>query len=72
MERKRRYAQVGTGGRARMYYEALATTYKDVNDIVAFCDLSETRMKYANSILEKNGHTAVPMYAPHDFEKMGL
>ncbi len=71
MEKKRRYAQVGTGGRARMYYEALATTYNKDEDIVAFCDQSPTRMKYANSILEQNcGHPAVPLYASCEFEKM--
>ncbi|WP_320128323.1 Gfo/Idh/MocA family oxidoreductase [uncultured Sphaerochaeta sp.] len=71
MERKKRYAQVGTGGRARMYYEALATTYISDEDIVAFCDQSPTRMQYANNILTQQcSHKPVPTYAPHEFEKM--
>ena len=67
---KTRYAQVGTGGRARMYYEAIATTYKDVDELVGFCDLSPTRMKYANSRISELGAEEVPMYLPHDFERM--
>ena len=67
---KRRYAEVGLGGRARMYYEAIATTYKDINELVAFCDLSKVRMDYANSVLESLGAERVPEYLPHEFEKM--
>lgn len=67
---KRRYAEVGLGGRARMYYEAIATTYKDINELVAFCDLSKVRMDYANSVLESLGAEKVPEYLPHEFEKM--
>ncbi|MDY5931516.1 MAG: Gfo/Idh/MocA family oxidoreductase [Candidatus Ornithospirochaeta sp.] len=69
MER-RRYAQVGTGGRARMYYEAVATVYKDIDQIVGFCDQSPTRMHYANSRLRELGAAEVPEYLPSEFEKM--
>lgn len=65
-----RYAEVGTGGRARMYYEAIATTYKEINELVAFCDQSPTRMNYANSVMESLGADRVPEYLPHDFERM--
>ena len=30
-----KYAQIGIGGRARMYYEALCSTYMDTCDLVA-------------------------------------
>ena len=33
---KKKYVQVGTGGRARMYYEAISTTYKDSAEMAAF------------------------------------
>lgn len=72
-ENKVRYAQVGTGGRARMYYEAICTEYQDTCRMVGFCDLSQTRMDYANRILsEKCGHPAVPTYGYLDFERMIL
>lgn len=68
---KKRYAIVGIGGRSRMYYTALATTFKDTNELVGFCDISQTRMDYANSILEKEyDHHKVPTYFYTDFDKM--
>lgn len=67
---KKRYAQVGTGGRARMFYEAIAQKYNDTAELVGFCDLSKTRMEYSNKALESMGYHRVPEYLPHDFEKM--
>jgi predicted dehydrogenase len=68
---KKKYVQVGTGGRARMYYEAISTTYKDSAEMVAFCDLSPTRMNYANKILtETYGVPAAKTYYYTDFDKM--
>ena len=68
---KKRYAQVGTGGRARMYYEAITTTYKDTSELVGFCDLSQTRMDFANkTIVEDYGYHAVPTYNYTEFDKM--
>ncbi|MCR5443781.1 MAG: Gfo/Idh/MocA family oxidoreductase [Sphaerochaetaceae bacterium] len=66
----KRYAQVGTGGRARMYYEAVASMYSKIACMVGFCDQSQTRMNYANSRLEELGAKKVPTYLPHEFEKM--
>ena len=48
---KKRYAHVGIGGRARMYYEAIAKNYSETSELVAFCDINRTRMEYANDIL---------------------
>lgn len=69
--RKVRYAQVGVGGRARMFYEALCSEYRDSCELVGFCDNSPTRMNYANRILaEKFGCDPIPTYYYTDFEKM--
>ena len=68
---KTRYAQVGIGGRARMYYAAIVDTFKETSELVGFCDINRTRMEYANSVIkEKYGHGEVPMYGAEDFEKM--
>lgn len=68
---KTRFAQVGTGGRARFFYEALAKTYSDTSEIVAFCDINQTRMDYANSVLQdKYGMAKVPTYLHNEFEEM--
>lgn len=68
---KKRYAQVGLGGRARMYYTAIAGTFAETSELVAFCDVNQTRMDYANEVLEKEyGYPTLPTYAVDEFEKM--
>src|SRR5690606_21932302 len=49
---RKRYALVGTGGRAGMYVRAIADTYKNDAELVAFCDLSQTRMNFYNARLK--------------------
>lgn len=69
--KKKRYVQVGTGGRARMYYGAIATTYRDSCELCAICDLSQTRMDFTNRTLAEDfGYPPVPAYHYTDFEKM--
>lgn len=68
---KRRYALVGTGGRAKMFVDALAATYQENNELVALCDLSQTRMDWYNDLLaEEHNHPAVPTYHADAFDKM--
>ncbi len=68
---KKRYAHVGLGGRARMYYEAISTTFKDVADLVGICDINRTRLEYANKMLQETyKFHEVPMYGADEFEKM--
>jgi len=68
---RKRYAQVGTGGRARFFYEAIASVYEKTSEIIAFCDISQTRMDYANKLLkEEYGVSPVPTYLYTEFEKM--
>ena len=68
---KARYAQVGIGGRARMYYNAITSTYKETSELVAFCDINRTRMEYAQSVIkETNGYHDIPLYGADEFEKM--
>ncbi|MCL2399378.1 MAG: Gfo/Idh/MocA family oxidoreductase [Defluviitaleaceae bacterium] len=67
---KRKYVLIGCGSRARFFYESVVTTYKETSELVAFCDLSPTRMNYANRILESLGSNAVPTYKHTEFEKM--
>jgi len=68
---KKQYVQVGTGGRAGFFYEAVASVYKETSEMAAFCDVSQTRMDYANRILkEEYGVSPVPTYHHTEFEKM--
>ena len=54
MERKKRFVQVGVGGRARFFYYAIAEKYSDTAEIVAFCDINHLRMEYARMSLQKD------------------
>jgi predicted dehydrogenase len=68
---KKRYALVGTGSRSRMFIDALITTYRDVAELVAFCDLSQTRMDWYNQRLETvAGLVQIPTYHPDQFRAM--
>lgn len=68
---KKRYAQVGIGGRARFFYEALVSDFSETSELVAFCDTNQTRMDYGNKLItEKHNGKAVPTYRQYDFEKM--
>ncbi len=71
MSRRTRYAQVGTGARAGMYYEALTGKYRDRAELVGFCDVNPARIAYANrQIAELNGAKAVPGYGIDRFDDM--
>ncbi|MBO7148214.1 MAG: Gfo/Idh/MocA family oxidoreductase [Lentisphaeria bacterium] len=68
---KKRYVQVGTGGRCEMYLNAICKDYKDTAELVGLCDSNSIRMQYWNDYLQKTyGIAALPMYKAHDFDKM--
>lgn len=67
---KKRYVQVGTGGRARFFYEAIAGPYHETSEVVGFCDISQTRMDFANTLLERHDHPKVPTYHYTKFDQM--
>lgn len=71
MNNKKRYAQVGIGGRARFFYEAIADDFSDTSELVAFCDINQTRMDYANKVLqEKYKYNPIPTYICDKFDDM--
>jgi predicted dehydrogenase len=68
---KKRYALVGAGSRASMYLDALATTYRDEGELVALCDVSQTRMDWHLSRLQRRaGLHSIPTYLASQFELM--
>lgn len=68
---KKKYVQVGVGGRARFFYQAIAETYQDTSELVAFCDLNQTRLAYARRVLqEEYNYPAVDLYSAEEYEKM--
>jgi predicted dehydrogenase len=68
---KKKYVIVGTGGRARMYYNALASRYADTSELVALCDVNQTRMDYVNRVRQEMYEAKpVKMYRFDQFDQM--
>ncbi|AOZ93742.1 Gfo/Idh/MocA family oxidoreductase [Paenibacillus crassostreae] len=71
MSQKKRYVLVGTGGRAEFFYGALTEKYRDTSELVAFCDMNQTRMNYANQLLrEKYNYPEISTYTADQFDLM--
>jgi predicted dehydrogenase len=66
MTDRRRYALVGTGSRAGMFVDAITQTYRDVAELVGFCDLSQARMDWYNQQLA----APIPTYHAAQFDRM--
>lgn len=68
---RKRYAVVGLGGRSTMFLDALADTHAEHGELVAFCDVSATRMRWHNTRLcQRFAHKPVPTYAAEAFDAM--
>ncbi|KAL4943124.1 hypothetical protein BDV06DRAFT_234982 [Aspergillus oleicola] len=66
----KKYALIGTGGRAIFFYTAIVKDFPKTASLVAFCDTNQTRLDYANTRLELLGHAKVPTYLASDFKRM--
>jgi len=66
---KKRFVQVGIGGRSKMYTDAIVDQFKDYCELVGFCDKNPGRMDLRNrEIADK--HPPVPTYPAEQFDKM--
>lgn len=69
--RRVRYAVVGLGGRSTLFLDAVADTHAKHGELVGFCDVSATRMKWHNARLaNRYGTPTVPMYGVDTFDQM--
>lgn len=70
--KKHRYVLVGTGGRARFFYEALVSQYRETSELVAFCDINPARLEYAvNTLKEKYpDYPEIRTYLADQFDEM--
>ncbi len=66
---KKRYAQVGLGGRSMMYLNALTDGFKDNSELVGLCDLNPGRLELRLNHVRERGSAAVG-YAAADFDRM--
>jgi predicted dehydrogenase len=70
-DQQKRYAIVGTGGRAGMYVDAIAQEFKEHAKLVGLCDLSQTRMNWYNQRLaEQYNLPPVPTFDAEEFDRM--
>ncbi len=69
---KKRYVQVGVGGRAAFFYTAVAKTFNETSEITAFCDINRTRLEYAKSRMQDEfGYKGdIKLYGVDEFDKM--
>ena len=68
---KKKYAVVGTGGRIPMFTDPIARDFKEHAELVAFCDLSQTRMDYHRERLEREyGVSGIRTYLAGCFDRM--
>jgi predicted dehydrogenase len=67
---RKRYALVGTGGRAAFFYNAILHDFSKTSELVAFCDTNQTRMDYANARVKACGLADLPTFNALDFDKM--
>jgi predicted dehydrogenase len=65
----KRYVLVGTGGRAAFHYMAIVKDFQKTAKLVAFCDLTQTRMDVANKRISQFVDP-VPTYKSDEFDRM--
>ena len=71
MSDRKRYALVGTGGRSRMFIDAIFKTFPEHAQLVGLCDISPTRMNYYNDhIRESFQAEPVPTFTADRFDEM--
>ncbi len=68
-KRRKRYAQVGLGGRAAMFQEAVLETFAETSQMVGYCDSNPGRLRRAVDHALDCG-TELIGYAAEDFDNM--
>jgi predicted dehydrogenase len=66
---RRRFVNVGTGSRSRMYLTAITQTFREGNELVGLCDVNEGRLALAGRIAGEAG-ASPKLYAAADFDRM--
>lgn len=69
MSERKRYAQVGLGGRHVMYRHAVIGKFAETSELVGLCDINEGRLRLAVEDSSGKG-VNVPGYKAEDFDKM--
>jgi predicted dehydrogenase len=70
MNIRKRFALVGTGARARLYIDAIAGKYAEINELAALCDTNPGRLALAAKIAAAAGTPAPKTYLAAEFDKL--
>src|SRR4051812_2711488 len=69
--KRKKYAVVGTGGRAVLYVDGGADSHREHAELVGVCDISQTRMDCHNRRLETlYAARPVPTFRANRFDEM--
>ena len=69
MTERRKFAQVGLGGRHEMYRDAVVLTFADRCEMVGLCDVNEGRLRLSQEAARRHGATPRG-YAADAFDRM--
>lgn len=67
---KKKYVQIGLGGRHRMFRDAVTKDFEKTCEMVALCDINEGRLKLSIDEVKKDTGKTIPGYLAKDFDKM--
>ncbi|MAX25975.1 MAG: hypothetical protein CMJ19_15875 [Phycisphaeraceae bacterium] len=69
--KRKRYAVVGVGGRARMFTYPICETYQQSAELVGLCDVNQGRLAYAQRDLQgRFDCPALPLFSDAEFSQM--
>lgn len=71
LSRPKRYAIIGTGGRATMFVNPICRDYPQDSQLVGLCDINPGRLKYYQRKLSEDfGYEKIPTFTASDFDRM--
>ena len=70
MAEKKRYAQVGLGGRHMFWRDAVLDSFSDSSELVGFCDTNEGRLRLTQGQVEEKTGQRIPGYGGDEFDRM--
>lgn len=65
-----KYAIVGTGGRHQMFRNAVTETHAETAELVALCDVNQSRLALSASKVPNRGGNGIATYLAEDFDRM--
>ncbi|MCD4825504.1 MAG: Gfo/Idh/MocA family oxidoreductase [Phycisphaerae bacterium] len=70
MTTRKRYAQIGLGGRHVMFRDAVLKDFTETSEMVAMCDNNKGRLDLSLKQIREEFDIELPGYSADDFEKM--